>query len=182
MSKKKNNNSSSMPNNSQPRDLYNVKENLKKLRSGNGKDAYETDSQIVNTKSNDKYYGSGYKEDFSEYSSTSTIDRFDKISDKFSSDLTILKESLDEHKEKVYDRLIEKVDKSEFKYWIGGIIAGIIAIGTLIYTLSYQTVINDVNNLKDNKNEVQNSLIKIDYRIQNLEEKNKEKLDNKIKH
>jgi hypothetical protein len=167
--KNKNTNSSSQKPVQQKKDMFNVKENLKKLRSGNGKEGYSTESDIKNNNSNDTYYGTSHKEDLGGYSSTSTIDRFEKINDKFNSDILVIKDSLLDHKEKVSEKLNDKVDKQELKYWIGGIIGGILLIGSIIYALSYQHIISDVDNLKDNKHAVNGSLQKIDYKLDQIE-------------
>ncbi len=170
MSKKnRNKNSSSQKTVQQPKDVFNVKENLKKLRSGTGKEAYETESDVYSKKTNDKYYSTRQQDDFSSYSTTSTSDRFEKINDKFSSDISGLKDAFSEHKEKTTERFNDKLDKSELKYWVGGIIGGIVLIGSLIYSLSYQDVVSDTKDLKKNKNEVDRRLDKTDFRIEQLE-------------
>ncbi len=170
MSKKnKNKNSSSHKTVQQAKDMFNVKENLKKLRSGTGKEGYETNSDIYSNKTNDKYYSTSQEDDFSSYSTTSTADRFDKINDKFSSDISGLKDAFSDHKEKISERLSEKLDKSELKYWIGGIISGIILIGSIIYALSYQEIITDTKDLKENKNEINRRIDKMEYRTDQLE-------------
>lgn len=150
-------------------DVFNVKENLKKLRSGAGKEGYETESDIHISKTIDKYYGTSHREDIGGYSSTSTIDRFDKINDKLNSDYSVLKDSFSDHKEKVIEKLNDKVDKSALKWWISGIIGGIVSIGGLIYNLSYQDIIGDVKDLKENKNNVDKTLINVDNRLIQLE-------------
>ncbi|MBL1181630.1 MAG: hypothetical protein HND27_11040 [Bacteroidetes bacterium] len=170
MSKKnKNNNSSSQKPVQQNKDVFNVKENLKKLRSGTGKEGYETESDIHKSKTTDRYYGTSHREDVGGYSSTSTIDRFDKINDKFNSDFSVLKDSFSDHKEKVIEKLNDKVDKSDLKWWITGIIGGIVLIGSIIYTLSYQDIIGDVKDLKENKNNVDKTLINVDNRLNQIE-------------
>lgn len=146
-----------------------MKENLKKLRSGTGKEGYETESDIHKSKSTDRYYGTNHREDVGSYSSTSTIDRFDKINDKFTSDFSVLKDSFSDHKEKITEKLNEKVDKSELKFWIGGIISGVIVISGIVYTLSYQEIISDVKDLKENKNTVKETLINVDNRLNQIE-------------
>lgn len=170
MSKKnKNKNSSSHKTVQQAKDVFNVKENLNKLRSGTGKEGYETESDIYSKKTNDKYYSTRQQDDFASYSTTSTADRFEKINDKFSSDISGLKDAFSEHKEKVSERLSEKLDKSELKYWVGGIIAGIILVGGIIYSLSYQEIVTDTKDLKENKNEINRRLDKTEFRIDQLE-------------
>jgi hypothetical protein len=167
--KDKKSNSSSQKTGSQAKDTFNVKDNLRKLRSGTGKEGYETESDVYKTKSTDRYYGSGYNEDLGGYSSTSTIDRFEKINDKFNSDISVLKDNFSDHKEKTLEKLNDKLDKSELKYWIGGIIGGIIIVSGIVYTLSYQEIITDVKNLKENKNTVKEGLNDVDNRLQQLE-------------
>lgn len=167
--KDKNHYSSSQKTVQQNKDVFNVKENLKKLRSGTGKEGYETESDIHKNKSTDRYYGTSHQEDISSYSSTSTIDRFDKINDKFSSDFSDLKDSFSDHKEKVLEKLGDKIDKSDLRWWISGIIGGIILIGGIIYTLSYQDIISDVKDLKENKNNVDKTLNNVDNRLNQIE-------------
>jgi hypothetical protein len=169
--KNKNNNSSSQKTGQQNKDVFNVKENLKKLRSGTGKEGYETESDIHKSQTTDRYYGTSHREDEGgySYSSTSTIDRFDKINDKFNSDISVLKDSFSDHKEKVIENLNNKVDKTDLKWWITGIIGGIILIGSIIYTLSYQDIISDVKDLKENKNNIDKTLINVDNRLNQIE-------------
>lgn len=167
--KNKNNISSSQKSVPQKKDVFNVKENLKKLRSGTGKEGYETEIDIYKSKSTDRYYGTNHREDVGGYSSTSTIDRFDKINDKFTSDFSVLKDSFSEHKEKITEKLNEKLDKSELRFWIGGIIGGITLISGIVYTLSYQEIISDVKGLKENKSTIKEMLINIDNRLNQVE-------------
>lgn len=168
--KNKNSNSSSQKPVSQKKDVFNVKENLNKLRSGTGKEGYETESDIQQSKSTNRYYGSSHREDFGGYSSISTIDRFDKISDKFTSDFSVLKDSFSDHKEKITEKLNNKVEKSELRFWIVGIIGGIIVFSGLVYTLSYQEIINDVKDLQEDKSTVKETLINLDNRLNQVEE------------
>lgn len=172
MSKKnKKNNSSLQKPLQQNKDMFDVKENLKKLRSGSGKENYETESDIQSSKSSDRYYGTNHKEVDTGYSSTSTTDRFDKINDKLNSDFSILKDNFSEHKEKIIEKLSEKVDKSELKWWISGLLGGVILISGVIYTLSYQGIIGDVKNLQESKNNIDKTIIHVDNRL-NIIEKN----------
>lgn len=153
----------------QHRDMYNVKENLRKLRSGNSSERYETSIDLASNKIVDPYYSNNQQDDFSNYSTSSSANRFDRISDKLSSDFSGLKDAFSDHKDLMLSRLNEKVDKSEFKYWIGGIIAGIIAVATLIYTLSYSGIISDTKDLIENKNDVIRKLDKIEFKVEQLE-------------
>ena len=180
MSKRdKNKHSSSQKLVPQKKDIYNVKENLKKLRSGTGKENYETNSDVFNKNTNDKYYSTTNQDDLSGYSTTLTTDRFEKINDKFSSDISDLKEVISEHKEKVTEKLSEKLDKNDLKYWLSGVIAGILLIGSIIYALSYQNIISDIKDLKENKNETTRKIDKIDFRLEQVEKtkENSEYLD-----
>jgi hypothetical protein len=167
--KNKNNSSSSQKPVQLSKDMFNVKENLKKLRSGTGKEGYETESDIHKSKSTDRYYGTSHREDVGEYSSTSTFDRFDKINDKLNSDISVLKDSFSDHKEKIIEKLNDKVNKTELKWWITSIVAGIIFIGSLIYTLSYQDIISNVKDLRENKNNVEKTLINFENRLNQIE-------------
>lgn len=169
MSKKEKKDNSSPKPALQQKDMFNVKENLKKLRSGTGKEGYETDSNIYKEKSDDSYYGTTHKEDVGRYSSTSTTDRFEKINDKFNSDISLLKDNFSDHKEKVFEKINDKVSSDELKYWIGGIITGILLVGSIIYVLSYQDVISDIKDLKENKNNVKNNIEKIETRTEEVE-------------
>lgn len=170
MSKKnKNKNSSSHKAEHNQENVFNVKENLKKLRHGKGDDPYKTESDIIGNKKNNKYTSTGNFYDFSSFPATSTEDRFEKINDKFSSDISGLKNQLLEHREKNIANLNEKFDKKDFKWWLGGIIGGIIFVGGLIYNLSYQNIVSDVNELKDNKIEFNRRIDKSEFRIEQLE-------------
>lgn len=170
MSKKnKSKNPSSQKSVQQGKDMFNVKENLRRLRSGTGKEGYETESAIYKSRGTDRYYGTSHKEDVGSYSSTSTIDRFEKISDKFDSEFSVLRDRFSDHKEKVIEELNEKVEKSDLKWWIGGIFGGIVILGSLIYTLSYQYIIGDVKELKEDRNSIEKTLINVDNRLDRIE-------------
>lgn len=170
MSKKNRNKGSSTQNTVLvKKDIYDVKENLKKLRSGTGKEGYSTESDLFSDKTADKYYSTRHQDDVSIYSTTSTADRFEKINDKFSSDISVLKDVITDHKEKVTEKLNEKLDKSELKYWIGGIAAAITIIGSLIYTLSYQDIVSDTKNIKERQNEINRHLDKVDFKLEQIE-------------
>lgn len=151
------------------KDVYDVKENLKKLRSGTGKESYSTESDIFNDKTADKYYSTRHQDDASMYSTTSTADRFEKINDKFSSDISILKDAFTSHKEKISEKLNDKVDKSEFKYWIGGAVGLVLLIGGIIYTLSYQGIVTDTKDLKENQIKINRHLDKVDFKLEQIE-------------
>jgi hypothetical protein len=105
------------------------------------------------------------------YSTTTTADRFERINDKFSSDISVLKDVITDHKEKITEKLIEKVDKTEFRYWISGAVGLIFLIGGIIYTLSYQEIITDTKDLKENQNEINRHIDKIDFKIEQIEKK-----------
>ncbi len=153
------------------KDIYNVKENLKKLKSGTGKESYSTESTPFNDKSANEYYSTRHQDDTSMYSTTTTADRFERINDKFSSDISVLKDVITDHKEKITEKLIEKVDKTEFRYWISGAVGLIFLIGGIIYTLSYQEIITDTKDLKENQNEINRHIDKIDFKIEQIEKK-----------
>ncbi len=155
------------------KDLFDVKENLKKLRSGTGKEGYETISDPQSRNVNDQYYSTRHQDDISNYSTTSTADRFEKIHDKFSSDLSILKDVISSHKEVINEKLNSKVDKDELKYWVGGAVGLVILIAGLIYTLSYQDVLADTKSLKENKNETNRRLDKVELKMEYFEKNEK---------
>jgi hypothetical protein len=157
------------------KDIYDVKENLKKLKSGTGKESYSTESTPFNDKSANEYYSTRHQDDNSMYSTTTTADRFERINDKFSSDISVLKDVITDHKEKITEKLNEKIDKSEFKFWISSAVGLILLISSIIYTLSYQEIVTDTKDLKENQNEINRHLDKVDFKIEQIEKK----VDNK---
>lgn len=171
MSKKnKQKSSSSQQNVDLPKDTFNVKENLKKIKSGTNKERYETDTQINNAKNEeDGYYASDFQSKNSEFISTSTSDRFEKINDKFSSDFSTLKDTIHEHKEKVSEKLSEKVSVQELRYWIAGLIGGVGIMAGIIYTLSYQVIICDIKEIKEEQKGFRSDIDKINFKIENEE-------------
>jgi hypothetical protein len=160
---------STSPNRVQQRDMYDVKENLNKLKSGSGNERYETNIDVSNNKTTDPYYSNNQPDDFSNYSTNSTAHRLDKINDKLTSDFSGLKDAFIDHKDLVIDRLNTKVDKDEFKYWIGGIITAIIILAGLIYTLSYSGVISDIKDLNRSNNSIERRVDKIEYKLEHIE-------------
>lgn len=182
MQRKNNKKNSSHKPVSTVKDTFNVKENLQKLRSGNGKESYETEINFQGSKHNsNNYYGTNQREDFDGYSSMSTIDRFEKINDKVNTDISNLKENIFDHKELISEKLHNKLERNDLKWWISGIIGGLIFVGGIIYTFSYQEVIQDVKKLNENSIIVNEKIIIIDNKI-NQSEKNQIQLNksNKI--
>lgn len=173
--KNKNKSSSTQKNVPVNSNIYDVKENLKKLRSGTGKEGYSTEIDPFSSQTTDKYYSTRHQDDVSMYSTTSTADRFEKINDKFSSDISVLKDVISDYKEKFTEKLNEKVDKSDLKYWIGGAISLILLIGTIIYTLSYQDIVSDNKFLKENQIEINRHLDKVDFKIEQIERESESK-------
>lgn len=169
MQRKNNKKNSSHKPVSAVKDTFNVKENLQKLRSGNGKESYETEINFQGDKHNrNNYYGTNQREDFDGYSSMSTVDRFEKINDKFNSDITSLKENIFDYKEVISEKLHDKLDKIDLKWWISGIIGGLIFVGGIIYTFSYQEIIQDIKKLNENSIIINEKLIIIDNKINEL--------------
>ena len=167
--KNKTNNSSSHKTVSKNKDDFNVKENLRKLRSGPGKEGEKTSSDIYKTEYSDRYYGTSQREELGSYFTTSTTDRFEQIKDKFNSDVSSLNKNFSEHQKNVFNELNKKIDKTEFGWLVGGAATVLVVIGTLVYTLSYQDLIVDVKDLKENRNEINLKLNDFENKLQQKE-------------
>jgi len=50
---------------------------------------------------------------------------------------------------KIEDIQKEKLDKNDFKWWIGGVIFVVLLLCSVIYSLSYSQVLKDIEGLKN---------------------------------
>jgi hypothetical protein len=162
--KNKNNSSSN-----QKKDNFDVKENLRKLRSGTGKGNNLTESDLFKGKTYNKNNSYIYQDESLINSMTSSADKFETIKDKFGSEISNLKDTIYNQKLNTNEKIYEKVDKSEFRWWIGGAVGSIIFIGSIIYTFSYQEILTDTKNLKEKQYEFNRNFDKVNTRLDLLE-------------
>lgn len=163
MGRKNRKEKTSPDNRAKPLNQYDVRENLKKLRSGNGTEPYHTNSQF-DDKEQDNYYSSTGNQaiDFI----TKSHDRFDKMKDSVNSEISGIKDNIFSFKESTNNQLSSKLDISKFNWWLFGLISGFVTVigtlWTLFFNLSYDDVTKSVKELNETK-------ILHDQRIINLE-------------
>jgi len=183
---KKNQNTSSPKVNNPIKDIFDVKENLKKLRSGS--DNYSTKSEAFqNEKLNNQNLSSEASSNQMTGNSSYSSDKVDVLRDRIATDISLIRQNLDDHKDKTNqrfdgglselrkeitaqsDKYDEKIStllsKEWFKYIISALVGVTILIAGIIYSLSYQNVIIDVNDLKRDQ-------IRIEKVIEKISEKN----------
>jgi len=147
-------------------EMFDVKKNLKKLKKHSG---FE-----MKTESNIEY--NEYDNIFEETSTNETQTYIPKTNSASINNLELelgLEKLRSEFKDsntsiekgftdKVSQIEKSKLDKSDFKWWIGGVITAALLISGLIYSLSYSRVLEDIDGLEERQEE-----IKLD--IKNLE-------------
>ncbi len=179
---KKNRNLNSPQSNTPKKDIFDVKENLKKLRSGT--DNYSTKSETFqNENSNILNLSSEASSNQMTGNSSYASDKVDVLRDRIAMDISLIRQNLDDHKDKTNqrfdggiselrkeisaqsDKYDEKIStllsKEWFKYIIGGIVTVTLLIGGIIYSLSYQNIVTDVNDLKTKQSEIEKKVEKI---------------------
>lgn len=150
----------------QKNDELDVKQNLKKLRSGNGNSGF-TNEQYVSKKNDGRFYNSSEHDAPINHTLTST-----NHTEKVDASILDLHKNLNEHKEKINDKIgslssdvnkniSENIDKIESKlegkldkslFFMA--ISVLVVIALIIYNLSYSELLKDVGSIKENKNNV----------------------------
>lgn len=191
------------PKNVPQKDIFDVRENLKKLRSGS--DNYSTKEPSFDENENRRHLSSEASTNQITGSQSYASDKVDVLRDRLAIDLSIITQKLDDHKEKTNERFSGEIsnlrneitsqsDKFENKIssfvtkeWFGGVIAVTLLIAGIIYTLSYSNVLSDIEKLKIKQEETEKKVekvsTKLDYSDENdsvdsLSKKNIEKESN----
>lgn len=170
-------------NNSKPavkNDSYDVKSNLKKLNTGNGRDSHS--STNYDYLGSDKSEGNKYSnetETFSQGFQTTAFDKFENLNNKINTDISGVKDLLNGAKEKIDAKIsseISKVksdcegklnEKVDNKYFYGAVTI-LVVITTLIGALSYFPLISDFKSLEDKNDVIMDSINKMNIRIEKL--------------
>lgn len=165
------------------KDTFDVKENLKKLRSGS--DNYSTDFNAYSNESIAQNLSSE-TESVSITGSPMYSDKVDLLRDRVASDLSMIRQNLDDHKDKINERfngdiaqLRSEINTQSEKFdnkisglvsekWLAAIIGVVILIAGIIYTLSYSGIISDVKEIKINQIETEIRLDKVSDKIESL--------------
>lgn len=170
------------------KDIFDVRENLKKLRSDS--DNYSTKSEpFSNDNSNKQHLSSEATSNQMTGSQSYTSDRVDVLRDRIAIDISNITQKLDDHKEKTNERFsgelsqlrIEisnqsdkfdtKIDSLVTNKWFVGVIGVTILIATIIYTLSYSNVLSDIEKIKLKQEETERKVENIVTKSE-LENKN----------
>lgn len=169
------------------KDIFDVRENLKKLRSGS--DTYSTEAPSYDDSDNKKHLSSEATTNQITGSQSYTSDKVDVLRDRLAVDLSNITQKLDDHKEKTNERFSGEIsslrieisaqsEKLENKFssfvtkeWFGGVIAATILIVGIIYTLSYSNVLSDIEKLKTKQDETEEKIDKVSIKIEYGEKK-----------
>lgn len=169
------------------KDIFDVRENLKKLRSGS--DNYSTKSEPFQSDGKPHLSSEATTNPITGYQSYST-DKVDVLRDRIAMDLSIITQKLDDHKEKTNERFSGEISKlrdeineqgnkfenknSSFvtNRWFAGVVSVTIIIAGIIYSLSYSKVLSDVKDLKDNQEETDKNIIRKSNQLDNINKSN----------
>lgn len=164
-----NNKTNNNNNNSQNKSKYDVKDNLKKLSQTRKKanNNYETQSISYN---DDKQFGNLNSSNID--SDYLTLDKIDNLNDKIESKIFDLSEKINITKDLTFDKIDSKFEslRNEFNSSLDkkvnnplfyGAVATVCLIAGIIYTLSYQKIVSDVE-------EIKSSNINIEEKIDSL--------------
>lgn len=169
------------------KDIFDVRENLKKLRSGS--DNYSTEEPTFEENNKKQHLSSETTTNQITGSLSYSSDKVDVLRDRLAIDLSNITQKLDDHKEKTNERFSGEISnlRSEIsnqsdkfdtkisafvtKEWFAGVIAVTILIAGIIYTLSYSNVLSDIQNLKTKQEETEKKVEKISIKIEYEEEK-----------
>ena len=128
---------------------FDVKKNLQKLKSGKSSTNYVTWQEINRTQRKQESISSANVQE-----SPTTFDlvdindnmhsRYDKLKDDFHTEIKEIKKEQQTISSSFSDKYLYKTD-----FWIiiGGLLALLATIGTLFYTLSYEKVIKDLDDV-----------------------------------
>lgn len=164
-------------------DTFDVRKNLRKLRQGKtSNNSSQTDSNFIDSQQNkissieygDSYSGS-YGLDFTE----SMYNRYDKLKDELNTGVSDLKDEIstqgqgirDELNTKFHEISKEKLSISLFWKIISGLIAFVLILGGVIYTLSFKEFHKNIDN---NTNSIENFDSKIDTVKNRIEKLNQD--------
>jgi hypothetical protein len=148
---------------------FNVKENLKKLSLGSGKDYQQTPDVTIKKESN-RIVSTSPSENYN--IPAITYEKFENINNRMNDGFLSMNKDFTNYKDKIEEKISAKIDSSDFYKWISGIIGAVILIGGIIYTLSYQEIIGDIKEIKKAQPELKN---KIDSLSEIFKKSNKKK-------
>lgn len=179
------------------KDIFDVRENLKKLRSGS--DNYSTEEPTFEENNKKQHLSSEATTNQITGSQSYSSDKIDVLRDRLAIDLSNITQKLDDHKDKTNERFSGEISnlKNEIsiqsdkfdtkisafvtKEWFAGVIAATILIAGIIYTLSYSNVLSDIQNLKTKQEETEKKVEKISTKIEYEVEKVKiDTISNKL--
>lgn len=124
-------------------DPYDVKKSLRKLRSSSPVEV------ITKSHPEASFYGSNatsssHVPSLNQTSTTGTFDKFDRLDDKLSSEVSTLRSEINQNRDRLSDKLDNKVDSGTFYWVVGGLLAIVVAIGGGFYALSYSGIVEKV--------------------------------------
>jgi len=135
------------------KEAFDVKKNLQKLKKYSGFET-ETESVIDNDEFGTTFNADTDNETFPS-TPTPSSNVVNNIEIKYEIEKVrteITKNSASIEKElssKIEDIQKEKLDKNDFKWWIGGVIFVVLLLCSVIYSLSYSQVLKDIEGLKN---------------------------------
>lgn len=153
MNKKKFNQTKSSDN-SKVESEFDVRKNLQKLKSGRNSTDYVTGQQVKRATSSSEYITNEHNRDSSTSDLVEINDnmhlRYDQLKDSFHFEINEIKKDHSTFVKEIFEKY---VSKTEFYIILGGLLAILCVIGTIFYTLSYESVTSDIEEIKRYNNE-----------------------------
>ncbi|MGD9706664.1 MAG: hypothetical protein AB7V07_03200 [Candidatus Delongbacteria bacterium] len=148
---------------------YDVKTNLHKLKSGKLNNQTETElSNELLFKSSDDYLLNQSAELSDKNKNNETVS-IPENRDNNSNNLMYIKDCISDQGKEYDKKLRSKLDKEDFRWWVGGVTFVLFLISSLIYKFSYAPMCNDVNIVKEKGNDINMKLNTLDTKFQYVE-------------
>lgn len=139
-------------------DMFDVKRNLKKLKKHSGFET-QTESNFENNEYDNFFDEATTRETQVSIPNTKSIGsnslELELGLEKLRSELKDSDKSIEQNfTNKFHEVERLKLDKSDFRWWIGGVIAAALLISGLVYSLSYSKILEDIDDIEEKQEEM----------------------------